>query len=123
LNGPATAGLQPAREVAPALLSTGVLVDAERDRLVALPDLGELSLGDTVYLLHEGGSTTGLLFARDRLSRTCILSLNLRRPSGNLAWQATVAGVTREGERSIDGLGASFLFQRRQWRETAWSHP
>jgi hypothetical protein len=116
-------GLQPAREAAPSLLSTAVLVDAERDRLLALPDLGELKLGDTVYLLHEGGGTTGLLFACDRLSRSCILTLNLQRPSGNLAWRATVEGVTREGERSIDGIGASFLFQRRHWRETGWSHP
>jgi hypothetical protein len=91
--------------------------------MLALPDLGTLTLEDTVYLTGEGPRTIGLLFARDRLARTCVLVLKLKRSNGGLAWQATVTGVTRAGERSSDGVGASFLFHTRHWRETRWSRP
>jgi hypothetical protein len=85
---------------------------------LALPDLGQLMLAETVYLLPEGRKLIGLLFAHDRLARSCLLTLNLERPDGDLAWQATVAGVTRDGERSPDGVGASFLFHSHLARET-----
>jgi hypothetical protein len=85
---------------------------------LALPDLGQLVLAETVYLLREGRTTIGLLFARDRLARSCLLTLNLEVPNGDLAWQATVAGVTRDGQRSRDGVGASFLFDSHPPRET-----
>ncbi|HEY8776372.1 MAG TPA: hypothetical protein VIM33_07820 [Gaiellaceae bacterium] len=90
----------------------------EYDQLLALPDLGPLRLAGTVYLAHEGPRTIGLLFARDRRARSCLLALNLERSNGDLAWQATVTGVTRDGERSPDGVGASFLFYSRLPRET-----
>jgi hypothetical protein len=44
--------------------------------------------------------------------------MNLERSNGDLAWQATVTGVTRDGERSPDGVGASFLFYSHPPRET-----
>jgi hypothetical protein len=88
------------------------------DQLLALPDLGPLRLAGTVYLAHEGARTIGLLFARDRLARSCLLAMNLVRSNGDLAWQATVTGVTRDGERSPDGVGASFLFYSHPPRET-----
>lgn len=90
----------------------------EDDQLLALPHLGPLRLADTVYLAHEGPRTIGLLFARDRLARSCLLAMNLERSNGDLAWQATVTGVTRDGERSPDGVGASFLFYSHPPRET-----
>jgi hypothetical protein len=90
----------------------------EYDQLLALPDLGPLRLADTVYLTREGPRTIGLLFARDRLARSCLLALSLERSNGDLAWQATVTGVTRDGERWPDGVGASFLFYSDLPRET-----
>lgn len=93
--------------------------EAEDGHVLALPELGRLSLGGTVYLVHEGPGTIGLLFARDRSARTCLLTLNLRPSHGDLAWHATVERVTREGVHSSDGLGAAFLFYPRQTRETA----
>jgi hypothetical protein len=89
------------------------------DQLLALLDLGPLHLAGTVHLTREGPITIGLLFARDRLARSCLLALNLERSkSGDLAWQATVTGVTRDGERSPEGVGASFLFYSHLPRET-----
>jgi hypothetical protein len=90
----------------------------EYDKLLALPALGPLRLGRTVYLTHEGPRTIGLLFARDRQAKSCLLALNLERSKGDSAWQATVTGVTRDGERSPDGVGASFLFYSHPPRET-----
>jgi hypothetical protein len=111
------------KELAPSALPTAIFGGSEHDRLLALPDLGMLQLAETLYFLREGPRTIGLLFACDRLARTCLLTLSLERSNGDLAWQATVAGVTREGKRSADGLGASFLFHTRPWRETTWSRP
>ena len=91
---------------------------SEDDQLLALPDLGPLRLAGTVYLTREGPRTLGLLFACDRLARTCLLALNLERSNGDSAWQATVTAVTRNGERSPDGVGASFLFYSHLPRET-----
>jgi hypothetical protein len=88
------------------------------DQLLALPDLGPLRLAGTVYLTREGPTTIGLLFARDRLARSCLLALNLERSNGDLAWQATVTGITCDGERSPEGVGASFLFYSHLPRET-----
>jgi hypothetical protein len=122
----ASAGLQLVSEpngLAPSVLPTAILGGSEHDRLLTLPDLGEITLAETLYFLREGPRTIGLLFACDRRARTCLLTLSLERSNGDLAWQATVAGVTREGKRSADGLGASFLFHTRQWRETTWSRP
>lgn len=83
-------------------------------QLLALPNLGRLTLADTVYLTQEGPSTIGLLCARDRSARTCLLTLDLRPTDGAAAWCATVKRVTREGAHSPDGVGASFLFYPRQ---------
>jgi hypothetical protein len=84
-------------------------------QILALPDLGRLTLADTVYLTHEGLRTIGLLCARDGSARTCLLTLDLRPSDGGaLAWRATVERVTREGVHSRDGVGASFLFYPRQ---------
>jgi hypothetical protein len=102
------------KELAPAVLPRAILGGSEHDRLLALPDLGELKLAETLYFQREGPRTVGLLFARDGLARTCLLTLSLERSNGDLAWLATVAGVTRDGKRSADGLGASFLFHTRQ---------
>ena len=121
-----SAGLQcvsQPKALAPSVLPTAIFGGSEHDRLLALPDLGELKLAETLYFLREGRRTIGLLFARDHLARTCLLTLSLERSNGDLAWLATVAGVTREGKRSADGLGASFLFQTRDRRETTWSRP
>jgi hypothetical protein len=90
----------------------------EYGQLLALPDLGPLRLADTIYLTREGPRTIGLLFARDRLARSCLLALNLERSNGDLAWQATVTGVTRDGERRPNAVGASFLFYSQLPRET-----
>jgi len=120
------AGLQHAHEVdglALSPLSAAVPVGIDNNHLLALPELGPLKLADTVYLMYEGPRAMGLLFARDRLARSCLLTLNLKPKNNDLAWQATVVGVTREGERSPDGVGASFLFHTRHWRETKWSRP
>jgi hypothetical protein len=109
-------GLQRAREAegaAPSLLSTEGRNSADAQMLI-LPDLGRLSLGDTVYLVREGTKTIGLLFARDVSARTCLLTLDLRPTDGAVAWYATVKRVTREGAHSSDGVGASFLFHSRQ---------
>jgi hypothetical protein len=97
------------------------LLRASRDydaKLLAHPDLGPLRLAGTVYLAREGPRTIGLLFARDRQARSCLLTLNLERANGDFAWQATVTGVTRDGERSPHGVGASFLFYSHLPRET-----
>ena len=82
--------------------------------MLALHDLGQLRLADTVYLTRAGPRTVGLLFARDRAARTCLLTLDLRPTDGTVAWRATVERVTREGVHSSDGVGASFLFYPRQ---------
>jgi hypothetical protein len=84
-------------------------------QILALPDLGRLRLADTVYLTHDGPTTIGLLCARDRSARTCLLTLDLRPPDGAaVGWRATVKRVTRDGMHSRDGVGASFLFYPRQ---------
>jgi hypothetical protein len=95
------------------LLSTGVRGSADA-QMLALPNLGRLRLADTVYLTREGAKTVGLLFARDGSARTCLLTLDLRLTDRDVAWCATVEGVTREGVHSSDGVGASFLFCARQ---------
>ena len=82
--------------------------------MLALPNLGQLRLANTVYLTRAGPRTVGLLFARDRSARTCLLTLDLRPTDGTVAWRATVQRVTREGVHSSDGVGASFLFYPRQ---------
>ena len=105
------------RPPGPSLRSTAV--GGGEGQVVVLPDLGRLRLADTVFLTCEGTRTIGLLFARDRSARTCLLTLDLRPTDGALAWCATVARITREGEHSPDGLGASFLFYPRQKREIA----
>jgi hypothetical protein len=76
---------------------------------VALSGIGRLRLADTVYLTQDGGKTIGLLFARDRSARTCLLTLDLR-PTQAMAWLARVESVTRAGVRSSEGVGTSFLF-------------
>ena len=106
------------RAAEPLSRPAGLRASREDDQLLALPDLGPLRLAGTVYLVHEGLRTIGLLFARDRRARSCLLALNLERSNGDLAWQATVTGVTRDGERSPDGVGASFLFYSHLPRET-----
>jgi hypothetical protein len=84
-------------------------------QILALPDLGRLRLGDTVYLTREGLRTIGLLCARDGSARTCLLTLDLRPPDGAaVGWRATVERVTRDGMHSRDGVGSSFLFYPRQ---------
>ncbi len=81
---------------------------------VALSGLGRLRLADTVYLTKDGAKTIGLLFARDRSARTCLLALDLRPTQGPAAWLATVESVTCAGVRSNEGVGASFLFSPRR---------
>jgi hypothetical protein len=108
-----------AERPAPALLSAAALGGAADGHKLALPDLGRLSLADTVYVTREGPRTIGLLFARDRSARTCLLTLDLRPTDDHLAWRATVERVTREGTHSRDGVGASFLFCPLQLREKA----
>jgi hypothetical protein len=84
-------------------------------QMLALPDLGQIRLADTVYVAREGPKTIGFLCARDRSARTCLLTLDLRPSDGPaVAWRATVERVTREGVHSADGVGASFLFYPRQ---------
>ncbi|MDX6407992.1 MAG: hypothetical protein QOE13_1063 [Gaiellaceae bacterium] len=87
--------------------------------MLDLPDLGLLTLADTVHVTGEGPQTIGLLFARDCSARTCLLTLDLRPADGNAAWHATVERVTREGVHSPNGSGASFLFYPRRPRKTA----
>jgi hypothetical protein len=82
--------------------------------MVALPGLGQLSLADTIYVAKEGLRTIGLLFARDRSARTCLLTLDLRPTQGPAAWLATVESVTRAGVPASEGVGASFVFSPRQ---------
>ena len=95
--------------------STAVRVGGTYGQLLALPDLGLLTLADTVYLTQEGLRTIGLLWACDRSARTCLLTLDLRPSDGvAVAWRATVERVTREGMHSRDGLGESFLFYPQQ---------
>jgi hypothetical protein len=92
-----------------------VRVGGTYGQILALPDLGRLTLADTVYLTHEGPRTIGLLWACDRSARTCLLTLDLRPSDGAaVAWRATVERVTRDGMHSRDGLGESFLFYPRQ---------
>jgi hypothetical protein len=76
---------------------------------VALSGIGRLRLADTVYVTQDGAKTIGLLFARDRSARTCLLALDLRPTLGPSAWLATVEPVARAGVRSNEGIGASFL--------------
>ena len=101
----------------PSLLSAADAGGGGHGYVLDLPDLGRLRLGDTVYLMREGPRTFGLLFARDGSARPCTLILLLQRGDGHRAWRATVARVTRQGEQSRDGLGASFLFDTRLWGE------
>lgn len=83
-------------------------------QLLGLPDLGLLTLADTVYLTQEGPRTIGLLWASDRSARTCLLTLDLRPSDGAaVAWRATVERVTRDGTHCRNGLGESFLFYPR----------
>ena len=98
----------------PSLLSADSFGGGEAGYL-DLPILGRLKLDDTVYLMREGPRTFGMVFARDSAARPCTLTLRLRQTDG--AWRATVERVTREGAHSRDGVGASFLFGSRQWRE------
>lgn len=88
-------------------------------QVLALPELGRLRVAGTVFLLREGPNTIGLLLARDRSARTCLLTLNLRPTDDPKAWRATVERVVCEGTHSRDGVGASFLFWDRQQREIA----
>ena len=98
-----------------ALAQTAVRVGGTYGQILALPDLGRLTLADTVYLTNEGPRTIGLLWARDRSARTCLLTLDLRLSDGAaVAWRATVERVTRDGVHSRDGVGESFLFYPRQ---------
>ena len=95
--------------------STAVRAGGKYGQMLTLPDLGRLRLADTVYLTREGPKTIGLLCARDRSARTCLLTLDLRPSVGPaVPWRATVERVTREGVQSPDGVGASFLFSPRQ---------
>jgi hypothetical protein len=95
--------------------STAVRVGGTSDQLLALPDLGLLTLADTVYLTQEGLRTVGLLWACDRSARTCLLTLDLRPSDGAaVAWRATVERVTQDGMHSPNGVGESFLFYPRQ---------
>jgi len=89
-------------------------VRASEVQMVALSGLGRLSLADTVYVAKEGPRTIGLLFARDRFARTCLLTLDLRANEVPAAWLATVESVTRAGVASSEGVGASFVFSARQ---------
>ena len=82
--------------------------------MVALSGLGQVSLADTVYVAEEGLRIVGLLFARDRSARTCLLTLDLQPNEGPAAWLATVESVTRAGVASNEGVGASFVFSPRQ---------
>jgi hypothetical protein len=95
--------------------STAVRVGGTYGQLLALPDLGLLTLADTVYLTQEGLRTIGLLWGCDRSARTCLLTLDLVPSHGAaVAWRATVERVTRDGMHSRDGVGESFLFYPRQ---------
>ena len=108
-QGPSTQTIDPLSR------STAVRVGGTYGQLLALADVGLLTLADTVYLTQEGPKTIGLLWACDRSARTCLLTLDLR-PSGGaaVAWRATVERVTRDGMHSRDGVGESFLFYPRQ---------
>jgi hypothetical protein len=92
-------------------------VGAPDVQLVALSGIGRLRLADTVYLTQDGAKTIGLLFARDRSARTCLLTLDLRPAQGPAAWLATVESVARAGVRSNGGVGDSFLFSPRRTAE------
>ena len=95
--------------------STAARVGGTYGQLLALPDLGLLTLADTVYLTQEGPRTIGLLWACDRSARTCLLTLDLRPwDRAAVAWRATVERVTRDGMHSRNGVGESFLFYPRQ---------
>jgi hypothetical protein len=95
--------------------STAVRVGGTYGQLLALPDLGLLTLADTVYLTQEGLKTIGLLWGSDRSARTCLLTLDLRPSDGAaVAWSATVERVTWDGTHSRNGVGESFLFYPRQ---------
>jgi hypothetical protein len=89
-------------------------VQASDVQMVAVSGLGRLRLADTVYLTQDGAKTIGLLFARDRSARTCLLALDLRPTLGPATWLATVESVACAGVRSNEGVGASFLFSPRR---------
>jgi hypothetical protein len=81
--------------------------------VVQLPTIGRVRLSDSLYLMHEGLSTIGLLVGRDRLEQSCVLTLSLQLTDPPNNWRATVERVTRGGGHSDDGIGASFCFSSR----------
>jgi hypothetical protein len=81
--------------------------------VVQLPTIGRVRVSDSLYVMHEGPSTIGLLVGRDRLEQTCVLTLSLESTEGANNWRATIERVTRAGGHSDDGIGASFCFSSR----------
>jgi hypothetical protein len=78
--------------------------------VLELPTIGEVRISDSLYVMHEGSSTIGLLVGRDRLEQSCVLALSLERTNGPNSWRGIVERVTRAGGHSADGIGASFCF-------------
>jgi hypothetical protein len=81
-----------------------------RGDLVELPKAGRLRVSDSLYVMHEGSRTIGLLVGRNRLEQLCVLTLSLERTNAPKSWRATVERITRGGGHSDDGLGTSFSF-------------
>jgi hypothetical protein len=81
--------------------------------VLELPTIGEVRISDSLYVMHEGSSTIGLLVGRDRLEQSCVLALSLERTNGPNNWRGIVERVTRAGGHSADGIGASFCFSSR----------
>jgi hypothetical protein len=81
--------------------------------MVELPTIGRLQISDSLYVMHEGSSTIGLLVGRDQLGQSCVLTLSLERTDGPDNWRAIVERIARAGGHSADGIGASFRFSGR----------
>jgi hypothetical protein len=81
--------------------------------VVELPTIGRVRVSDSLYVMHDGSSTIGLLVGRDCLEQSCVLTLSLEPTYGQNNWRAIVERVTRAGGHSDDGRGTSFCFSSR----------
>lgn len=79
-----------------------------RGDVVEFPQLGRLRISDSLYVMHDGSSTIGLLVGRDRLDQTCVVTLSLKRTNGPSNWRGTVQRITRKGGHSDEAIGTSF---------------